>query len=152
MPFIIQQVDESANQISPDEDAPVIKSYNDVVLGGTFDNIHNGHRLLLTQSALVTQQRIVIGISTGPLLSSKILPELIKPLPNRIADVETFLSDIQPWIRHEVVGITDVYGPTVVDRELECVVVSPETVRGAEMINTEREKKVGWVGSDGTTE
>ena len=138
-----QQVDESPT-IS-NEGAPAIKDYNDVVLGGTFDNIHNGHRLLLTQSALITRRRLLIGISSGALLSSKILPELIKPAPNRIADVQMFLSDIQPGIVHEVVSITDVYGPTITDEELECVVVSPETVRGAQMINTERTLKVSMV-------
>ncbi len=112
------------------------------MLGGTFDNIHNGHRLLLTQSILITRNRLLVGISNGPLLVSKILPELIKPVTDRISDVQMFLSDIQPCIRHEVVSITDVYGPTVIDRELECVVVSPETMRGADMINTERRKKV----------
>ena len=138
-----QQVDESPT-IS-NEGAPAIKDYNDVVLGGTFDNIHNGHRLLLTQSALITRRRLLIGISSGALLSSKILPELIKPAPNRIADVQMFLSDIQPGIVHEVVSITDVYGPTITDEGLECVVVSPETVRGAQMINTERTLKVSMV-------
>ena len=120
-------------------------SYNDVVLGGTFDNIHNGHRLLLTQSALIARRRILIGISSGPLLEAKALPELIKPVTNRITDVQCFLSDIKPWIKHEVVPITDVYGPTTTDSELECVVVSPETVRGAEKINSERQKKVSVV-------
>lgn len=118
------------------------RGYNDVVLGGTFDNIHNGHRLLLTQSALIARRRILIGVSSGPLLEAKILPELIKPVTNRIRDIQCFLSDIKPWIKHEVVPIMDVYGPTTSDSELECVVVSPETIRGATKINTERERRV----------
>lgn len=119
-----------------------LKTYNDVVLGGTFDNIHNGHRLLLTQSALLARRRIVVGMSSGPLLSSKVLPELIKPIDVRISDVQSYLTDIKPWIKHEVVPITDIYGPTVWDEDLECVVVSPETVRGGQRINEERERKV----------
>lgn len=57
-----------------------VMSYSDVALGGTFDHIHNGHRLLLAQSAVLARQRVVVGISSGPLLANKVLPELIKPI------------------------------------------------------------------------
>ena len=119
-----------------------LQAYNDVVLGGTFDNIHNGHRLLLTQSTLLARRRILVGMSSGPLLASKVLPELIKPINVRVAEVEAYLRDIKPWIKHDVVPITDVYGPTAWDEDLECLVVSPETARGGEKINQERKKKV----------
>ena len=54
--------------------------YQDIALGGTFDNIHNGHRLMLTQSALLCQRRLVVGVSTGPLVENKVLTELIRPV------------------------------------------------------------------------
>jgi len=54
--------------------------YQDVAVGGTFDNIHNGHRLMLTQSAVLCQRRLVVGVSTGPLIEKKVLTELIKPV------------------------------------------------------------------------
>ena len=122
-----------------------LRSYNETALGGTFDNIHNGHRLLLTQSALITKSRILVGIANGPLLASKVLPELIKPVDVRIASVERFLSDVNPWIEHNVVEITDVYGPTAWDSKLECLVVSPETARGGQKVNAERKRKVGFM-------
>ena len=117
-------------------------SWSDVALGGTFDNIHNGHRLLLTLSALLTSRRILVGLADGPLLASKVLPELIKPVGERTSDVKRFLGDVKAGIEHDVVPITDVYGPTAWDEKLECLVVSPETARGAEKVNAERERKV----------
>ena len=123
-------------------DPSFLRSYSDTALGGTFDNIHNGHRLLLTHSSLITDRRILVGVADGPLLTSKILPELIKSVDVRISAVERFLSDVKPWIKREVVAITDVYGPTAWDSSMECLVVSPDTARGGEKVNQERRRKV----------
>ena len=74
------------SRVKLDGDVPTVtgqgdvKFYRDVALGGTFDNIHNGHRLMLAQSAFLTQRRLVVGVSNGPLLVNKILTELIKPV------------------------------------------------------------------------
>ncbi len=123
-------------------DPSTLSLYGDVVVGGTFDKLHNGHRLLLTECALIATTRILVGIASGPLLKSKVLPELIKEADERISDVRSYLLDIKPWIKHEIVPIVDVYGPTVNDRDLSCIVVSPETRKGGEKINAERKRKV----------
>lgn len=65
---------------TPTASGDAVMTFSDVALGGTFDNIHNGHRLLLTQSALLARQRVVVGVSSGPLLANKVLTELIKPV------------------------------------------------------------------------
>lgn len=130
-------------QVSTKSSPPSMQSYSDVALGGTFDGIHDGHRLLLTQSALITSSRILVGIANGPLLASKVLPELIKPVKERIFEVKSFLADIKPWIQHQVEEIVDVYGPTAWDEGLVCLVVTPDTARGGEKVNAERKRKVG---------
>ena len=59
--------------------------------------------------------------------------------------MELFLRDVKPWLKLDVVPITDVYGPTAWDEELEGLVVSHETAKGGEAINKERKRKVrGW--------
>ena len=44
-----------------DLDAPT-PTYSHVVLGGTFDHLHNGHRRLLTLAALVASEEITVGV------------------------------------------------------------------------------------------
>lgn len=42
--------------------------YKDVVLGGTFDRIHIGHKILLSEAALRAKDRIVVGITDANML------------------------------------------------------------------------------------
>jgi hypothetical protein len=39
---------------------------------GTFDRLHNGHKLLLTESALLCDKRIVVGVTDGVLVQNKV--------------------------------------------------------------------------------
>ena len=120
----------------------IIKSYSDVALGGTFDSIHTGHCLLLSHAALISNKRILVGIADGPLLDNKVLPEFIKPVAERVKEVRNILEDTKPGLQLDVVPITDVYGPTAWDNSLNCLIVTPETLKGADKINQERAKSV----------
>ena len=65
-----------------------------------------------------------------------------------MSDVRSFLSDVRPSLKLDVVPITDVYGPTAWDEDLEGLVVSRETSKGGAMVNEERKtrvmSKVAW--------
>ena len=117
-------------------------SYNTVALGGTFDRIHGGHNLLLTYSANVCYKKIIVGVGDGPLLANKALAELIEPISDRIKNVCDFLTDVKPTLQLDVVAITDIFGPTGWDPDIDCLVVSQETAKGGDIINNERKKKV----------
>lgn len=45
--------------------------YNNVVLGGTFDRLHVGHKILLSEAALKAQQRLVVGVTDVNMIASK---------------------------------------------------------------------------------
>ena len=49
--------------------------YNDVVLGGTFDRIHIGHKVLLSEAALRAKERIVVGITDVNMLKGSYFVE-----------------------------------------------------------------------------
>lgn len=39
------------------------KKHNTVVLGGTFDRLHVGHKILLSEAALRAHKRLVVGVT-----------------------------------------------------------------------------------------
>ena len=39
---------------------------------GTFDRLHNGHKLLLAESALLSDERIVVGVTDGVMIQNKV--------------------------------------------------------------------------------
>lgn len=147
-PFVHISTDPSlavgASDVTPVDDSNGV-SYDTVALGGTFDRIHRGHTLLLTYGAHLCSKRIIVGVSDEALLVNKlnkVLVELIEPVDQRIANVKRFLMDIKPTLQMDVLAISDVFGPTAYDPDIDCIVVSQETSKGGEIVNAERQKKV----------
>ena len=74
--------------------------------------------------------------------AEKVLKELMQPIHDRLDSVQRFASDVKPSLQYNIVPITDPFGPAVTDSQLECIVVSTETVRGANSINVKRAEEV----------
>ncbi|XP_030561161.1 bifunctional coenzyme A synthase [Drosophila novamexicana] len=115
--------------------------YPTVVLGGTFDRIHIGHKIFLTQAVLRTCKRLVVGVTTAAMTKGKILPELILPVEQRIAELREFLLDIDNTLQYDIVPIDDPFGPTQHDPDMDMIVVSAETLRGGQKVNEIRASK-----------
>ena len=109
-------------------------------MGGTFDRLHSGHKILLSQALLRSRSTVTVGVATGmDLLKSKVLPELMLPVEDRVADVEEFLRDCFPHLEeYNVVPITDPFGPSVEDPRLDLIVGSEETHKGCLKVNQVR--------------
>ncbi|XP_057320755.1 bifunctional coenzyme A synthase [Microplitis mediator] len=117
------------------------KIYRNVVLGGTFDRLHNGHKILLSKAILKCSEKLTIGVTDSSMITSKILWELIEPCEKRMTALREFLKDVNPNLIYDIVPISDVYGPTKDDPSFEMIVVSEETKRGAAKINELRCQK-----------
>ncbi|WVW83134.1 hypothetical protein I302_105152 [Kwoniella bestiolae CBS 10118] len=135
-----------------------------VALGGTFDHLHAGHKLLLHLSFFLSTRKLIVGLMADNLLSSKKHYELVENLDKRIEGVEQFLErlggrslgkstedhilsssaqdqDHGGVVALQVQEITDIYGPTSSDPNIHALVVSKETVSGGNAVNTKRKEK-----------
>ncbi|KAM3083946.1 hypothetical protein ACMFMG_001944 [Clarireedia jacksonii] len=83
-------------------------SHNVVAVGGTFDHLHAGHKLLLTTTALLLQpatssldppRRLIIGITGDELLKNKKYAEYLQSWEKRQSDVVDFLVSILSFMR-----------------------------------------------------
>ncbi|KAJ1527141.1 hypothetical protein ONE63_008674 [Megalurothrips usitatus] len=117
------------------------RMYDNVVLGGTFDRLHAGHKILLSEAVLRCRRKLTVGVTDESMLKSKCLTELIGACHQRMSDVLEFLQDIDPNIEYDVVPISDPFGPTIVEPSFEMIVVSDETLRGGLKINEIRTEK-----------
>ncbi|KAI9592808.1 hypothetical protein BDF19DRAFT_387897 [Syncephalis fuscata] len=105
--------------------------YQHAVIGGTFDHLHAGHKILLTMAAWITNDRLFCGVTDGSMLSNKQYRELLEPLETRILHIEQFFNTLcQSHRRYTVAPITDPFGPTITDPSMDVIVVSRETYKG----------------------
>ncbi|KAJ8906484.1 hypothetical protein NDN08_002977 [Rhodosorus marinus] len=125
------------------ESMPELKRYKTVAVGGTFDRLHAGHRLLLAASALTATERLIIGISGPELLKRKKFADHIQSFAERSRGAEEFVLSVNPHITVEVTELKDASGPTRTRENLDAIVVTKETRRGADDINRLRTEEEG---------
>lgn len=114
--------------------------YNMTCLGGTFDHMHLGHRMLLSQACLYTRSKILIGITSEALLSKKAYAEYLEPYETRKASAVDFLKMLNPHLEVEVFELSDPVGVADKYEDLEAVILTREVEKGGQMINDARAK------------
>ncbi|KJA14809.1 hypothetical protein HYPSUDRAFT_149909 [Hypholoma sublateritium FD-334 SS-4] len=123
----------------PEHSATMLPScYPVTALGGTFDHLHAGHKILLSMGAYITSQKLIVGVTDDALLQNKSNKHVLEKLATRIQRVRDFLTFFKPEIIPEIVPITDVYGPTGWDPNIQALVVSKETLSGGDAIARHR--------------
>nr|XP_020020722.1 bifunctional coenzyme A synthase isoform X2 [Castor canadensis] len=112
-----------------------VRGYHRGAVGGTFDRLHNAHKVLLSVACVLAQEQLVVGVADKDLLKSKLLPELLQPYTERVEHLSEFLVDIKPSLAFDIIPLLDPYGPAGSDPSLEFLVVSEETYRGGMAVN-----------------
>ncbi|MEM2890142.1 MAG: pantetheine-phosphate adenylyltransferase [Candidatus Hadarchaeum sp.] len=115
--------------------------FRKVVVGGTFDYLHNGH-LAIISKAYEIGERVTIGICSDEMQQLLMKDSAgIQPLPIRLWRLLDELHS-RGWLgRTELNILSDPYGTAVSDRNIDAIVVSPETRVRAEEINKIRVSK-----------
>ena len=70
--------------------------YTRVAVGGTFDRLHAGHRLLLAASALLARDSLFVGVTGDALLAGKAHKERLQPSATREAAAASFAVAVRP--------------------------------------------------------
>ncbi|CAD6569545.1 MAG: hypothetical protein TREMPRED_005290 [Tremellales sp. Tagirdzhanova-0007] len=112
-----------------------------VALGGTFDHLHAAHKMLLHLALFLTTRRLIVGVMSDQLLSSKTNASLVEPLDVRRANIEAFLYRCGGRGMLDVQEIHDALGPTGVEADIHALVVSRETGSGGEMVKRVRRER-----------
>ncbi|MEM1674654.1 MAG: phosphopantetheine adenylyltransferase [Candidatus Bathyarchaeia archaeon] len=116
------------------------KSFRVVGVGGTFDELHKGHKFLL-KAAFDYGERVIIGLTTDEFAKSLRKNHEIAPYGVRLRRILRFLKDLGVLKRAKIVPLNDPYGPALRNPEIEAIVVSRETESRAREINTLRVRR-----------
>jgi pantetheine-phosphate adenylyltransferase len=111
-----------------------------VMVGGTFDPLHDGHKRLISRSFEIagTEGLVVIGLTTDSFASRKVHP--IRPFEDRKNDLLWVIGTNHYPASWVVEPLKDRFG-SALDTDFDAIVVSEETLPVAMEINRLRKEQ-----------
>jgi len=116
------------------------RSFREVAVGGTFDALHRGHKILL-RTAFRAGDRVLIGLSRNGFVRRLVKNHRVDPYPKRKRELVSFLKKERLFDRAKIIPLDDPYGPTIKDSTVRALVVSRMTKKMADKINTIRRRR-----------
>ena len=110
-----------------------------IATGGTFDIIHRGHLTLLTDAFSIAD-KVIIGVTSDEFAEKKgkiIINKYEKRLENLIA----VISKEFPNSSFQISKLDNDFGPAVLEKEVQALVVSDETSNQGNVLNKLRAEK-----------
>jgi len=114
-----------------------MKKFRKVAVGGTFDEFHKGHKVLLIK-AFEIGEHVLIGLCTDEFVEKMGKPHVTAPYEERLKELRAFLKARNLNDKAEIVPLNNPYGNTLTDTCIEALVVSEETEKTALKINQKR--------------
>lgn len=108
-----------------------------VAAGGTFDPLHDGHKVLLMKACELSRGgELLVGLTSDEMAKNKV--HGVVEYRSRYNEVMRFI--LAQGINPVIVRLDDPYGPTICE-DFDIIVVSPETHPVALKINKIRREK-----------
>ena len=117
-----------------------MKKFRKVAVGGTFDELHKGHRSLLVK-AFEVGEKVLIGLCTDEFVKKMGKPHVTATYETRLKELHAFLEKSNLTEKADITPLNDPYGKTLTDKCIEALVVSEETEKIAVKINQKRNEK-----------
>jgi pantetheine-phosphate adenylyltransferase len=111
--------------------------FNTVLVGGTFDEFHKGHKALVMKTFEVGEH-VIIGLSSDQLAKELRKNHVVASYEERLKDLRNFLKSKRVLDRAKIVPLDTPYGITLTTTIAEALVVSKETEPRAKEINEKR--------------
>ncbi len=112
----------------------LLKKYDCVAMGGTFDILHTGHMELLKKSFEIGKF-VIIGLSSDTLVKEKLKKNINNSFEVRKLNlVKTIDSEIGSNL-YEITMLEDVFGPLMFSEKVDCMVASTETSYKGKQVN-----------------
>lgn len=115
----------------------MIKKFKKVAVGGTFDELHKGHKILLLK-AFEIGEKILIGLCSDKFVEQMKKPHITAKYNERRKELLKFLKSNKFEEKYEIVVLNDAFGKTTIDNTIDALVVSEETKKIALLINNKR--------------
>jgi len=116
------------------------RNFKRVAMGGTFDVLHKGHAALLSR-AFEIGDKVTIGVTTDDLIQRLPKDHAVRPYAERVDRLRRFLGERNWSDRANIARLKDKWGPTVLERDIEAIVVTQDTRASADEINKLRKEK-----------
>jgi pantetheine-phosphate adenylyltransferase len=120
------------------------KRFRTVGVGGTFDELHKGHRTLLMK-AFEVGEHVMIGMSSDAFVERLTKLHVTARYQQRLEELRSFLNEKGLLKRARIIPIDDPFGGVLLSHNpIEALVVSRETEPTARSIN-EKRKEMGML-------
>ena len=110
-----------------------------IAMGGTFDIIHRGHLTLLS-NAFKISDKVIIGLTSDEFAAKK-GKILNNKYDKRLENLTTSISKEFSNSFFEISKLDNDFGPAVLKKEVEALLVSDETSNQGMVLNQLREEK-----------
>ena len=116
-----------------------MSNFSLIAMGGTFDIIHRGHLTLLS-TAFEISEKVIIGLTSDEFVQKKGKNPIHK-YDERLKNLTSIIFKKFPNSYFEISQLNNDFGPAVLQKEVQALVVSDETKNQGDILNKLRSER-----------